>query len=187
MGMVVETDEQLMAQVAENSRDPLGILLRRYASPLLTFIQRMVGDRHRSEELFQEVFLAVWTERRRYAFPRPFRAWLYGIALNKCRNEFRRHHSFRLTPDDPLPFAVLAASGGGPADAAVATETAAIVQAAVARLPEQQRMVVVLRVWNGLPYFEIANILERTESTVRSEMFHALASLRKFLEPRLRT
>jgi len=186
MGKVVETDEQLMAQVAQHSREPLGILLRRYASPLLTFIQRMVGDRHRSEELFQEVFLAVWTERRRYQFPRPFRAWLYGIALNKCRNEFRRHRSFRLTPSEALPF-VVASGAGGPAEAAVATETASIVQAAVARLPEQQRMVVVLRVWNGLPYFEIANILERTESTVRSEMFHALASLRKFLEPRLRS
>ncbi len=186
MGKVVESDEQLMAQLAQNGRDPLGILLRRFASPLLTFIQRMVGDRHRSEELFQEVFLAVWTERQRYQYPRPFRAWLYGIALNKCRNEFRRHRSFRLTLDEPLPFAVVAGSGG-PAEAAVATETASIVQAAVARLPEQQRIVVVLRVWNGLPYFEIANILDRTESTVRSEMFHALASLRKFLEPRLRS
>jgi RNA polymerase sigma-70 factor (ECF subfamily) len=186
MGKVVETDEQLMAQVAENCREPLGILLRRYASPLLTFIQRMIGDRHRSEELFQEVFLAVWTQRRQYQFPRPFRAWLYGIALNQCRNQFRRHRSFRLSLDESLPVSV-AAGSGGPAEAAVATETAAIVQAAVARLPERQRMVVVLRVWNGLPYFEIANILERTESTVRSEMFHALASLRKFLEPRLRS
>ncbi len=186
MGKLVETDEQLMAQVAQNGREPLGILLRRYASPLLTFIQRMVGDRHRSEELFQEVFLAVWTERRRYEFPRPFRSWLFGIAMNKCRNEFRRHRSFRLTPSEALPL-VVAAGAAGPAESAVATETAAIVQAAVERLPEAQRMVVVLRVWNGLPYFEIANILERTESTVRSEMFHALASLRKFLEPRLRS
>jgi RNA polymerase sigma-70 factor (ECF subfamily) len=186
MGKLVETDEQLMAQVAQNVREPIGILLRRYASPLLTFIQRMVGDRHRSEELFQEVFLAVWTERRRYEFPRPFRAWLYGIAFNKCRNDFRRHRSFRLTPPEALPL-VVATGATGPAEAAVATETAAIVQAAVERLPEAQRTVVVLRVWNGLPYFEIANILDRTESTVRSEMFHALASLRKFLEPRLRS
>src|SRR5262245_46045978 len=159
MGKVVETDEQLMAQVALNSRDPLGILLRRYASPLLTFIQRMIGDRHRSEELFQEVFLAVWTDRRRYQFPRPFRAWLYGIALNKCRNDFRRHRSFRLAPGE-LTLVTVAAGVGGPSEAAVATETAAIVQSAVARLPDQQRMVVVLRVWNGLPYFEIANILD---------------------------
>ena len=82
---------------------------------------------------------------------------------------------------------LVAAGTGSPSETAVATETAAIVQAAVQRLPEQQRLVVVLRVWNGLPYFEIANILERTESTVRSEMFHALASLRRFLEPRLRS
>src|SRR5262249_32494482 len=48
MGKVVETDEQLMAQVAQSGREALGILLRRYANPLLTFIRRMIGDRHRS-------------------------------------------------------------------------------------------------------------------------------------------
>ncbi len=185
MGKVIEPDEQLMAQVAQDRREALGTLLRRYASPLLTFIQRMTGDRHRSEELFQEVFLAVWTDRKRYQFPRPFRSWLFGIAVNKCRNEFRRHRSFVLTLDAETPLPATA-GGGGPDEAAVATETAAIVQTAVARLPDQQRQVVVLRLWNGLSYFEIANIMERAESTVRSDMFHALASLRKFLEPRLR-
>ena len=73
-----------------------------------------------------------------------------------------------------------------PDEAAVATETASIVQTAVARLPEQQRMVVVLRTWNGLSYRAIAQIMERAESTVRSEMFHGLAAMRKYLEPRLR-
>ena len=185
MGKIVEPDEQLMAQVALDKREPLGTLLRRYASPLLTFIQRSIGDRHRSEELFQEVFLAVWTERKRYQFPRPFRSWLFGIAVHKCRNEFRGHRSFVLTLNEQMPFP-LAVSAGGPDEAAVATETATIVQTAVSRLPDQQRQVVVLRLWNGLSYFEIANIMERAESSVRSEMFHALASLRKFLEPRLR-
>ena len=65
-------------------------LIRRHASRLLTYIQRMIGDRHRSEELFQEVFLAVWSKRRQYKFPRPFRAWLFGIATNQCRSEFRK-------------------------------------------------------------------------------------------------
>ena len=52
--------------------------------------------------------------------------------------------------------------------------------------PEQQRQVVVLRVWNGYGYAAIAQILGRAESTVRSNMFHALGSLRKYLEPKLR-
>lgn len=67
-----ERDEWLMAQLALGKRDHLEPLIRRYANPLLTFIQRMIGDRHRSEELFQEVFLAVWVKRRQYQFPRPF-------------------------------------------------------------------------------------------------------------------
>src|SRR5438105_8196624 len=84
-----EGDEWLMAQVAKGQRDHLEPLIRRHANPLLTFIRRMVGDRHRSEELFQEVFLAVWKHRSQYDYPRPFKAWLYAIAANKCHALFR--------------------------------------------------------------------------------------------------
>src|SRR5277367_6352446 len=66
-----ERDEWLMAQVTLGKRDLLEPLIRRYASPLLTFIQRMVGDPHKSEDVFQEVFLAVWAKRHQYQFPRP--------------------------------------------------------------------------------------------------------------------
>jgi DNA-directed RNA polymerase specialized sigma24 family protein len=59
-------DEWLMAQTARGDRESLEILVRRYSSPLLTFIRRMIGDEHKSEELFQEVFLAVWQKRRQY-------------------------------------------------------------------------------------------------------------------------
>ncbi|MHC4178702.1 MAG: RNA polymerase sigma factor [Planctomycetota bacterium] len=178
-------DERLMQQVARGNRTHLGTLVRRYANPLLTFIQRMVGDRHRSEELFQEVFLAVWNGRRRYQYPRPFRAWLFGIAANKCRAAFRRPTPLPVVLDDP--HCVLAVtSDPSPVEAAIASETATLVATAVAALPPGQRTVVVLRIWNGLSYHEIAEIVERTESTVRSQMFHALAGLRRFLEPRLR-
>jgi RNA polymerase sigma-70 factor (ECF subfamily) len=185
MGLPVEPDEQLMAQVANDHREPLGILLRRYGGPLLTFIQRMIGDRHRSEELFQEVFLAVWINRRRYQFPRPFRAWLFGIALNKCRGEFRAERSRAVSFTEQTHYEA-SPQLVGPDDAAVAVETASIVQTAVTRLPEQQRLVVVLRVWNGLSYAEIADVMQRAESTIRSDMFHGLTTLRKYLEPRLR-
>src|SRR5262245_35181724 len=93
-----ERDEWLMTQVARGKRDQLEPLIRRHATPLLTFIPRMVGDRHKSEELFQEVFLAVWVKRGTYKFPRPFKPWLYAIALNKCRAAFRK----KLTPTIPF-------------------------------------------------------------------------------------
>lgn len=182
-----QQDEWLMAQVSQGQRDQFEPLLRRYAGPLLTFIRRMLGDEQRSEELFQEVFLAVWKHRGQYRFPRPFRAWLYGIALNKCRATFRSRIGYDALPLDDLS-ALLApvASERSPADAAIATETASLVQAAVALLPVQQRVVVVLRVWGGLSFAEIAEVVERAEGTVRSNMHHGLAAMRRYLEPRLR-
>lgn len=182
-----ERDEWHMAQVALGKREHLEPLVRRYASRLLTFIQRLLGDRHRSEEVFQEVFLAVWRKRRQYKFPRTFRAWLYAIAVNRCRVEFRRAGAVgtvslqgqgtNIEPAGPQR---------NPSDTAVAVETAALVTRAVARLPERQREVVVLRVWEGLSYADIAAVLRRSEGTVRSHMHHALAGLREYLEPRMR-
>jgi RNA polymerase sigma-70 factor (ECF subfamily) len=180
-----DRDEWLMARVAQGERDCLEPLIRRYASRLLTFIQRMVGDRHRGEELFQEVFLAVWVKRRQYRFPRPFRSWLYTIAANKCHAAARGRRPAAVALADDAPWAP-AADEPSPEDALVATETAALVAAAVTRLPPQQRAVVVLRVWEGMSYAEIAEALGRSEPTVRSHMHHGLAALRKYLEPRLR-
>jgi RNA polymerase sigma-70 factor (ECF subfamily) len=180
-----DSDECLMQRVARGEREPLSALLRRHASALLTFLRRMSGDHHRSEELFQETFLAVWTGRAKYQYPRPFRAWLFGIALNKCRAEYRQRTAEPLEYDagtDAAP----PAGDPSPVEAAIAVETAALVEEAVLCLPAQQRSVVVLRVWNGLSYAEIAEALGRTEATVRSHMFHGLASLRKYLEPRMR-
>ena len=176
-----ERDEWLMAQVALGKRDHLEPLVRRYASPLLTFIRRMVGDPHRSEELFQEVFLAVWDKRKQYEFPRPFKSWLYAIAVNKCRAMFRIRTGTAIPMEDTDPPSL----DPSPADAAISTETASLVSAAIAQLPPQQRAVVVLRVWHSLSYGEIAEMVGRSEGTVRSHMHHGLAALRRYLEPRL--
>jgi RNA polymerase sigma factor (sigma-70 family) len=76
---------------------------------------------------------------------------------------------------------------GAPDEGAIATETATLIEQAVMGLPVQRRLVVVMRIWNAFSYAEIGNILQCEESTVRSHMFHGLASLRKYLEPRMRS
>jgi RNA polymerase sigma-70 factor, ECF subfamily len=179
------SDEGLMRQVALGEREAIGALLRRYASPLLTFIQRTVGNQHRAEDLLQEVFLAVWVWRRRYEYPRPVRPWLFGIAMNKCRADMRRRVRATASLDD-CPAACAAAVDPSPGEAAAAAETAAMVAEAVGQLPPAQRAVVTMRVWNGLSYAEIAEAVGRSESTVRSHMFHGLAALRRHLEPRMK-
>ncbi len=137
MNKGTESDEGLMLRVVRGQRECLSPLIRRHASGLLTYIQRMIGDRHRSEELFQEVFLAVWSKRGQYKFPRPFRAWLFGIATNRCRSEFRKARPETYSFADGQPLLAIAADPS-PLDTAIATETSAIVAHAVASLPPKQ-------------------------------------------------
>lgn len=187
MDLSRERDEWLMSQVSLGKRDHLEPLVRRYASPLMTFIQKMIGNRHQSEEVFQEVFLAVWKKRSQYRFPRRFKSWLYGIAVNKCRTQLRT----RANPTS-LPYQncdldwVQSSSEASPDHVLLSVEAAQHVVAGVTLLPLMQRTVVVLRVWQSLPYSEIAEVLGKSTGTVRSHMHHGLASLRRYLEPRMR-
>lgn len=177
-------DEDVMARVAGGESQLLERLIRRHATPLLTFIRRLVGDRHRSEEIFQDVFLAVWTKRHLYEFPRSFKNWLYAIALNKCRETFRT----RGLPEVPLSEQegqAPSTADATPAESAMAAETVETVHQAVLALPPQQRAVVSLRVWENMSYPRIARIVGCTEATARSHMHLGLVALRRVLRPQL--
>jgi RNA polymerase sigma factor (sigma-70 family) len=104
---------------------------------------------------------------------------LYAIALNHCRVEFRKRppHLSLEVEGKPLSEEL------SPVDSCVAIETASLVSTAVRQLPTQQQMVVVLRVWQGLTYSDIAESMGITEGTVRAHMHHALNTLRRSLEP----
>jgi RNA polymerase sigma-70 factor (ECF subfamily) len=166
-----------MTQVIDGNRGSLDLLVRRHADALLTFLCRNLRNWHKAEELFQEVFLAVWAKREQFDPKRPFKPWLYAIAVNKVRERFRH-------PPTPLGLegdSLAPGKEAAPEQALLNTELAEVIKAAVQQLPEQQRMVVTLRVWNGLSYPEIAESMELKEVTVRSHMHHALAALRRLL------
>jgi len=172
-----EPDELLMAQVAKGRGESLEPLVRRYAVPLVSFLRRMTGSTESAEELFQETFFAVWRKRATYQFPRPFKPWLYAVALNAGRAAFRSAKPMMELPMDE-PADPLTDS---PPERAIATETAARIARAVQNLPANQRAVVAMRVWDGLSYAQIAEVTGRTEATVRSHMSHGLAALRQVL------
>jgi RNA polymerase sigma-70 factor (ECF subfamily) len=184
----LNTDDGLMQAVAAGNRDCLEPLVRRYASPLLTFLQRMLVNRDVAEDMFQEVFVAVWQHRRTFrAAKKPedgqsFRPWLFAIARNRCRTEFRKVQPVNVSIEDDLIPDVRDLS---PLDDAIAAETSVLVEHALTHLTPKQRMVVVMRIWNGLSFAEIARAVGCSESTARPHMHHGLASLRRYLEPRM--
>jgi RNA polymerase sigma-70 factor (ECF subfamily) len=178
----VDSDEQLMAQIRAGDQRPLSILLTRWAPSLWTFLLRMLGDRPRAEAMFQEVFLALWIHRRRYAYPRPFCIWLMEIAAKKCihRHRHGRHHSSAAEHSARVPPA------GSAITAPVAQEVdpAVVLNEAMLRLPSRERAVLVLRIWIKLSYAEIARITGRHEVLVRAQMADALTRVRRHWERR---
>jgi RNA polymerase sigma-70 factor, ECF subfamily len=175
-----EGDEELMRRTAVGDAPALERLIRRHATPLFSFLVRISGNRHQAEELFQEAFLLVWTKRHLYEFPRPFRPWLFALALNCWRAQLRQRP---LPPSQACETAI--DPGASPEAGAEATENASLVARALQALPPRQREVVILRVWEELPYARIARIVGVPEATARSHMRLALASLRTLLSPGL--
>ena len=126
----------------------------------------------------QEVFLRAFRALGRFKGDSSFATWIYRIGVNLCLNR----RAARPRPSEP--FDEQDASLARPPDAMdqlLAGERAARVRAAIAKLPDRQRAVLILRVYHELPHQEIAAILGSSEGAVKANFFHALHNLRKLL------
>ena len=83
-------DEQLMHRVRGGDSAAMEPLVRRHASELLSFVTRMVRDSAEAEDVFQDVWFAVWRKRTSFDTTRRFRPWLFRIAANRCIDRARR-------------------------------------------------------------------------------------------------
>ena len=131
----------------------------------------MVGDHARGEELAQEAFARACRHWRRVRnLDRPV-AWVYVVATNEARREWRRDLRVAVLPDPPITVDV---TGG--------LATALDVRAAIAQLTDRQRAAVVLRYVADLPIAEIADVMGCAPGTVKATLHQALARMRVELE-----
>jgi RNA polymerase sigma-70 factor (ECF subfamily) len=164
------TDEALIGEVAQGDEPALRELLRRYERPLSHFIYRYTAGRD-VEDLYQETWLRVVRAATRFEPGKRFSTWLFQIAVNLCRDWRRR-----------VPPEVTDA-----ADETAAAEHLDRVDAGMdavrllARLPAQQREVLILRYFHDLTEDETAAILECPKGTVKSRMHQALARLAAYV------
>ena len=152
-------------------------LLLRHEPDLRAFIGSLVTDRHRREDVFQEVALTCWREFEKYDPGRPFGAWARGVAANKVLQARERDARFPVAVSPEAVRAVLDAFdrtevAGSPPDAAEA------LRACVNQLPDHSRSLVALRYDDGLDCAAIAGRLGRTVDAV----YQALSRVRSALE-----
>jgi RNA polymerase sigma-70 factor (ECF subfamily) len=183
-----ETDERLLLRLRAGEREVFGTLVRRYERELFGYLRRYVGDDDLADDVFQNTFVQVFLKIKQYEPGRPARPWLYAIATNQAIDALRRRNrradqraDAAVTADEdgqPRPlFELLPAPGDGPPDAAERVEQRHLVRAAVDRLPDLLRQVVVLAYFQGLKYRDIADTLDIPVGTVKSRLHAALARL----------
>ncbi|MGO9271136.1 MAG: RNA polymerase sigma factor [Terriglobia bacterium] len=182
------TDEDLMLDFQQGSREALAELFARYRDAIYGFFRRRLSQNERAEELAQETFLAVLKGVQRYEPRAAFRSYLYGIAFNLLAAERRKSPAGESYRERPLKgTAELGATRPvGPADPVGpvgSIETGLWVREALEKLDATAREVLLLREYEQLSYAEIAGLLRLPVNTVRSRLFRARMALKELLVP----
>ena len=194
---MARSDVQLMLGVKAGDEFSFELLLHRYRTPMVNFLCRMVGDAATAEDLAQEVFLRVYRAREAYEPSAKFTTWMFRIATNLALNSRRdnRHIQRQISLDAPAPGAL--EEDAAPLDFAderpnvehelVARDRAAVIRRAIEALPEKQRAAVLLHKYQELDYDQIGQILNCSESALKSLLFRAYETLRVSLAPLVET
>ncbi|MFB3785902.1 MAG: RNA polymerase sigma factor [bacterium] len=180
------TDEQLISQCGQDSLPAFELLIRRWDKRILQYIYRCVGCRDEAEDLRQELFLKIYQQRKSFRPGGNFQAWLYKIATNLIIDKWARK---KRPPLEPLSESLdnewiswrLSLNGDVRRGAAV-REIQSRLHAALLRLPPEERMVLILRHFENLPFKDIAELIQAPESTVKTRVYRALQTLRKELK-----
>ncbi len=178
-----DEDVRLMLAFGAGDAAAFDALFRRWAAPLLRYLERMVRDHAAAEDLLQEVFLRVHRARDRYLPEARFSTWLYRIATNLALNELRRPHLRRPHRSmDDEETAPLAAETPAADDVADARRTGQAAWRELERLPEKQRAALCLSAVEGLSYAEVARALEVTDKAVKALVHRARSTLAQRLK-----
>jgi RNA polymerase sigma-70 factor, ECF subfamily len=179
----LDPDRILVTQAAAGCRESFDELVRRYRRRVYNLVRALTAGDNEAEDLVQDIFVRAYRAIARFRGDSAFRSWLYRIAINVVHTHLDR----RRTRD------------GGPAmqpregdtiddvpagdDVEQTFLRRQVIDRALASLPEDLRVLVVLRDVHGLKYDEIAKVVKTPRGTVESRLFRARQKLRPLLEP----
>lgn len=173
------SDEVLEAEWKAGSTEAFGVLFRRYHARVFAFALKLTGDRHLAEDLAQRAFLNLYRKPPPGTGRASFRTLLFTVVRNESLNELKRRGRRREGTLDEGP--EHADGGAGPADLAAGRIDGEKLREALARLPESDREVVLLREAEGLTFKEVCEVTGLTRDTVRWRLARGLETLRKLL------
>jgi RNA polymerase sigma-70 factor (ECF subfamily) len=174
------SDEGLMELVGRGEIPAFDELYARYSKRLLYYFYKMLGqDQERAQDFLHDLFLKIVERPELFAVERKFSTWIFSVAHNMCKNEYRRLRS-RQTVDveiDEMP-----AEAEGIIESIHNGEFARMLAMELDMLDEDQRTTFLLRYREGLSLREISEIIGCPEGTVKSRLFYTVRKLGERLQ-----
>jgi RNA polymerase sigma-70 factor (ECF subfamily) len=177
-------DSDLISRAAGGDPTAFQALVERHRSMVYRVAYQFAGNHHDAEDIAQEVFIKVFRSLDRFRQDAQLTSWMYRIVMNACIDHRRRDQSAGITPfgeEAEQRMLNTPEERPGPEDRAYGGELGAVLEAEVARLPEGQRIVFVMRHHQGLKLGEIADALGLAEGTVKRQLHSAVHRLRQTL------
>jgi RNA polymerase sigma-70 factor (ECF subfamily) len=168
-------DRELAGRARKGDLDAFNALVSRWEGRIYNYLLRITGHAEDAMDLCQDTFLKAYQNLARLEDAGRFGAWLYRIAHNEAMSHLRRPQ--RESELDEATAAGLRGPTLAPVEASLAVE------AALARLSPEQREAVLLKVYEGFKFEEIAAILDCPASTIKSRVYTGLELLKEALAP----
>jgi len=170
------SDESLVAAVARGEERALELLVRRHGGWAARFAERLTGNAAMAEEVVQNGFLKIWQKSASWEGRSQFSTWFYRVLHNLAIDQLRARRTDHDELEETLPD-----DRAGPQRLAEREQRDARVRAALAALPERQRLAIVLSHYEGCSQAEAAAILGVGEGALESLLSRARTSLRAAL------
>ncbi|MCR4439581.1 MAG: sigma-70 family RNA polymerase sigma factor [bacterium] len=183
-------DQALIERFLAGDVAAFNTLVWRWEKPIYNFVFRYVGTAEAAKEVTQQTFIRAYTGLRRLKNTACFSTWLHQIALNLSRDELKRRRPLLSLDGEhcateeghSLPSELSDLPENRPDCVAHNSYLAAVLKRAVLSLPEEQRVVIIMKQYQGLKFREIADVLAQPVNTVKSRLYHGLVALRRILE-----
>ncbi len=176
-------EREIVLRCQKGDADAMGTLIIEYQHWVYNIAYGILGHHQDAEDVAQDAFLSAWENIGNFQFRSRFSTWLYRIVKNKCLNHIDQYQRRKTDPteiDDSQPWVPL--NTLTPEDEALRTEEKDIVHAALAKLKDSHKEILVLRELRELSYEEISEILGCTLGRVKSRLHEARKALKEELE-----
>ena len=174
-------DADLIQQAARGGVEAFNLLVSRWEKRVYNYLLRITANREDALDLTQDVFLKAYQNLRKLDDPGRFAPWLYRIAHNEAYSMFRKRRPETDVEEVQPEASETGITVGG--SAVFPIELSLAVASALRRLSPEQRESVVLKIYQGFKFEEMAEILSCPVSTIKSRLYTALELLKIELAP----